>query len=297
MLNRELFSGDEVSLFRVASSRFLFWGGRSGSICLIWVVVLASVLTSWGVSAENLRGVLVVSGRGPELEVIEDLARSFEKAHLGTAVEIKWNKNFRPVDMVKEGEADLAVTGEEEEGLVSTVVAWDGLAVIVNFSNPIKEVTKRDLTALFTRSIRDWVELDEKAEGKVRLIVRPEDQNLTKGFETSLGIDRQLTQGAERIRSDQRVLSRVSGQLDAVGYLSLHAALEAVKYGTSVRILLVDGVEPGNPTILAGTYPLKRPVVFHTVERPSPSAQAFIRFALSPEGRAVLERTYVSAAR
>ncbi|WP_455378501.1 substrate-binding domain-containing protein, partial [Petrachloros mirabilis] len=212
------------------------------------------------------------------------------------AVEIKWNKNFHPVDMVKSGEADLAVTGQEEPGLASTVVAWDGLAVIVNFSNPIKEVTKRDLTALFTGSIRDWIELDEKAEGKVRLILRPDDQNLTKGFETLLGIDGQLPQGAERIRSDQRVLSRVSGQLDAVGYLSLHAALEAVKYGTSVRILLVDGVEPGIPTIRAGTYPLKRPVVFLTMEPPSPLAQAFIRFALSPEGRAVLERTYVSAA-
>jgi len=260
----------------------------------MWTILLVSILASSGVSADDLRGTLVVTGRGPELQTVEELARAFERSHVGTAIDLKWNRNFRPVQLVKSGEADVAVTGQEESGLISTVVAWDGLAVIVNFSNPIKEVTKKDVAALFSGTIRDWSEIDEKAGGKVRLILRSDDQNLTEGFEASLGIDGRLPQEAERIRSDQKVLSRVSGQLDAVGYLSLHAALEAVKYGTSVRMLLVDGVEPGAPTIRAGAYPLKRPVVFQTGEQPSPLAQAFIRFALSPEGKAILEQTYVS---
>lgn len=270
--------------------------GRHRSFYWMWSILLVSILAPLALSAEDLRGTLVVTGRGPELQTVEELAQAFERSHVGTAIDLKWNRNFRPVELVKSGEADVAVTGQKESGLISTVVAWDGLAVIVNFSNPIKEVTKQDVAALFSGAIRDWSQIDEKAEGKIRLILRPDDQNLTKGFEASLGIDGRLPQGAERIRSDQKVLSRVSGQLDAVGYLSLHAALDAVKYGTSVRILLVDGVEPGAPTIRAGAYPLKRPVVFQTGEQPSPLAQAFIRFALSPEGKAVLEQTYVSAA-
>lgn len=244
--------------------------------------------------ADDLRGVLTIAGRGPEQPVIEDLARAFEKSHLGTAIELKWNKNYHVADMVKEGEADLAVTGHSEPGMTSTTVAWDGLAIVVNFSNPIKEVKKSDVASLFSGRIRDWSELDENAGGKVRLVIRPDDQNLTKGFEESLSIVGKMPRDSERARSDQKLLNRVVGQLDAVGYLSLHAASEAVKYGTSVRILIIDGIEPGVPTIRSGAYSLKRPVVFLSKEQSSPLTQAFIRFVLSPTGKQIIERTYVS---
>ena len=243
--------------------------------------------------ADDLRGVLTIAGRGPELPVIEALAKTFEKSHLGTAIELKWNKNYHLSDMVREGEADLAVTGQSEPGMTATTVAWDGLAVVVNFSNPIKEVKKSDVAALFSGKIRNWSELDENAAGKVRLVVRPDDQNLNHGFEESLGIVGNVPRDSERARSDQKLLSRVVGQLDAVGYLSLHAASEAVKYGTSVRILIVDGVDPGAPTIRSGAYQLKRPVIFLTKEQASPLAQAFVQFVLSPTGRQIIERTYV----
>lgn len=244
--------------------------------------------------ADELRGVLTIAGRGPEQPVIEELARAFEKDHIGTAIELKWNKNYHLAKMVKEGDADLAVAGQSEPGMASTTVAWDGLAVVVNFSNPIKEVKKPDVASLFSGTIRKWSELDENAGGKVRLVVRPDDQNLNQGFEESLGIVGKMAQDAERARSDQKLLNRVVGQLDAVGYLSLHAASEAVKYGTSVRILIIDGIEPGAPTIRSGAYSLKRPVIFLTKEQSSPLAQAFIRFVLSPTGKQIIERTYVS---
>ena len=261
------------------------------------VLLLALVCPATVVTADEIRGTLTVVGGGPERPVIEDLALAFEKNHVGTAVEIKWNRHFRLREMVMAHEADLAVAGKDEQGLTATTVAWDGLAVIVNFSNPIKEITRRDVAALFSGTIRNWSELDENAEGTVQLIVRPDDQNLTDGFERSLGIAGRVPKDAKHVRSDQKVLSRVSGQLDAVGYLSLRAALEAAKYGNSVRILLIDGVEPGNPTIQSGQYSVKRPVVFLSHEKPTALAKAFIQFALSSEGQRILGRTYVPAGR
>lgn len=243
--------------------------------------------------AEDLRGSITIVGRGPERPIIEKLAQAFEKLHPGTAIDIKWGRTFRVVDMVGAAEADLAVTGKEEPELSSTIVAWEGIAVIVNFANPVKAVTMQQTVSLFTGAVRDWSELDDKAKGKVRLIVPTDDQNLTDGFERSLGIPGQIPKGAERVRSDQKVLSRVSGQLDAVAYLSLEAALDAMTYGLSVRVLLIDGIEPGKPTVQSGQYKLRRPVVFLTQKQPTPLTQAFVDFARSPEGRRLLDEMYV----
>jgi phosphate transport system substrate-binding protein len=257
-----------------------------------FLLLSASFVATFGM-AEELRGSMTVVGRGPERPVIEKLARAFEKTHIGTAIDIKWNRNLRTADVIKSGEADLAVAGREEAGLMATTVAWDGLALIVNFSNPVNNVTTEQAASLFSGTIREWSELHEKAEGRVRLIVRPDDQNLTDGFERSLNITGRAANAAEPVRSDQAVLSRVSGQLNAVGYLSLNPALEAVTYGISVRILLLDGIEPGKPTVKFGQYKLIRPVMFLTREQHKPLTRAFIEFALSPEGQGILDEMYV----
>lgn len=243
--------------------------------------------------AEELRGAMTVTGTGPERPAIDTLARAFEKAHPGTAVDVKWNRNFQTLAMVSSGKADLAVSGTDNPGLTATPIAWDGIAVIVNFSNPLKEVTSGQLRDLFAGKILSWFDLDKLASASVEVIRRPDDENITAGFETSLGLAGGITKSALELRTDQKVLSRVSGRLGAIGYLSLNSALEAVKFGTPVRILLVNGVEAGEPTVKNGRYPLRRPVLFLAVKRPNPLRDAFTAFALSPEGQRIIGRQYV----
>ncbi len=122
-------------------------------------------------------------------------------------------------------------------------------------------MTREQVASLFSGAIRDWSELDEKANGKIQVILRPDDQNLNDGFAQPLNIVGRMAKNAEHLRSGQQVLSRVSGQQNAVGYLSLQAALDAVTYGVSVRILLINKIEAATPTVQSGQYPLKRPLV------------------------------------
>jgi phosphate transport system substrate-binding protein len=255
--------------------------------------MLMPVLQTMAV-AEELQGSLAVVGRGPERSIIEQVAHAFERTHIGTAVDIRWNRNFPVASMVATGDADLAVGGREEPGLTATTIAWDGLAVIVNFSNPVKQLTKEQVAALFSGGIRDWSELGEKANAKVQVILRPDDQNLNDGFARSLKIVGGMIKNAEHLRSDQQVLSRVSGQLNAVSYLSLHAALDAVTYGVSIRILVINGVEAGTPTLHSGQYPLKRPLVLLMRTAPSRLTRAFIDWVCSSAGQTILGNGYVA---
>ena len=212
-------------------------------------------------------------------------------------MDVKWNRNFRTAGMVKSGKADLAVTGMDDPDLTATTVAWDGIAGIVNFSNPAKEVTAGQLRDLFSGKTGAWLALHERASGNVELIRRPDDRNITAGFQESLGITGGMSKSAQSLRDDQKVLSRVSGRLGAVGYLSLGAALEAVKFGTPVRILLVDGAERGEQTVKNGRYKLRRPVMLLARAGPNRLRDAFVAFTLSPEGQRIIGRQYIRVSR
>jgi phosphate transport system substrate-binding protein len=236
---------------------------------------------------------VVVAGYGPERPVIEKLAHRFEMAHPGSVIDIRWNRNLKAIDMVKAGQADLAVSGTEEPDLVATPIAWDGIAVIVNFANSVKELTKADVAALFSGRVQRWSEVGG-ADTKVQVIWRPPDRNVTDALLQGLGLDAQIPASARVVRADQRVLSTVGGKLAAVGYISLFQALQAQEFGMPIRALLIDGVEPEEPTVRNGRYPLRRPVLLLSQRQTSPTAEAFIQFARSNVGQRILEEVFVT---
>jgi phosphate transport system substrate-binding protein len=238
-------------------------------------------------------GRIVVAGYGPELPVMQDLAGAFEKANPGTAVDFEWDKNVKAVDRVREGAAQVAVTDQEAPDLKATAIAWDGIAVIVNFTNPVAEITSEDVKRLFTGRIRRWTDLNA-TDANVTVIDRTPYDNVKQGFEESLGIVGQMRSEARPARTDQRALSAVSGENSAVSYLSLASALKAQAEGVPIRVLTVDKVDPAEPTVKDGRYKLRRPVLLLTQARPDPVTAAFMAFALSPEGQRLVQSQFVS---
>lgn len=101
--------------------------------------------------------------------------------------------------------------------------------MIVNFTNPVTEVTSQQVAQLFSGQIANWSALHERGAAHVEVIRRPADQHLNEGFERALGINGQTPKAAMVICSDQRVLRHVSGRIGAVSYLSLRAAIDATE--------------------------------------------------------------------
>lgn len=245
--------------------------------------------------AAEVSGNLVVAGNGPESTTIEALARAFEKANPRAYVDVLWDENSKPVEMVKSGQAQFAVTGTEDPALVSTQIAWDGIGVMVHLSNFTKEVTKQDVADIFSGKVRMWSELGGP-ETKILVIDRPRNQNIREAFESQLGITGKITDSAKVIGRDDKVIKTVVGTLpplSAVSYLSLSQGLAVVSGGVAVRLLPVDKVEPEIPTVKDGRYPLRRPVLLLAKKDPHPVAEAFKQFALSPAGQQIIAETYV----
>lgn len=260
-------------------------------------VLLVSVLVATpNANAAEVSGPVVITGHGPERPMIEDLAKAFEKAHSAAYVDIIWSRNAKIVKLVKSGEADLAVAGQPEPGLTSHQIAWDGIAIMINTANSTSEVTTSQVADIFSGKVKYWSELGGP-DDRIRLINRHRTQNLTHYFEHALKIVGQIPATADVVGPEQKATNKVVGTLkpySAVTYMSLTPALKAVRTGAGVRLLPVDRVEPEQPTIKDGRYPLRRPVLLLTRQDVTPTVEAFIAFALSPKGQRIIDRSYTS---
>jgi len=240
----------------------------------------------------GLTGRILIAGYGPELPVVQDLAKAYERLHPGTAIDLEWDSTLRAVHLVKTGEAQIAVTDQPDSALRATQIAWDGIAVIVNFANPVRAVSSAQVKGLFSAQITNWSELDG-ATARVEVIPRTSANNLTSGFQNSLGLTERMAASAPPVRSDQTVLSLVSGGDATVSYISLATALKAQEDGISIHLLTVDQVDPGEATVKNGRYRLRRPVLMLTATQPDPLTESFLSFVRSVDGQQLLRTMFV----
>ncbi|MGQ0810890.1 MAG: substrate-binding domain-containing protein [Nitrospiraceae bacterium] len=242
----------------------------------------------------EVSGSLTIAGNGPESTTMELLARAFEKANPRVYIDVLWEDNSKPIEMVKSGQAHLAVTGGEDPDLLATHIGWDGIAIMVNLSNFTKEVTKQQVADIFSGKVKMWSELGGP-DTKILLIDRPRNQNIRDAFETHLGITGKIADSAKVIGRDEKVIKTVVGTLpplSAVAYLSLNQALSSVTTGVAVRILPVDKVEPEMPTVKDGRYTLRRPVLLLSKKEANSLIDAFRQFTLSDEGQKIVSEIY-----
>lgn len=278
------------SPYEIAKKR----GGMIARALLVLCLAISAAALPLSRAQAEVAGSLTITGNGPEMSMIESLARAFEKANPRAYLDVLWEDNSKPVDMVKSGQAQIAITGAEDPELTATQIAWDGIAVLVNLSNFTKEVTKQEVADIFSGKVKMWSELGGP-DTKILLIDRPRNQNVKDAFESQLGITGKIPESAKLIPRDEKVIKTVVGTLpplSAVAYLSLGQALSAVTSGVAVRVLPIDKVEPEMPTVKDGRYALRRPVLLLSKKEANPMVDAFRQFALSDAGQKIVADTY-----
>lgn len=241
-------------------------------------------------STEELAGAALIVGNGPERYAIEALAKNFEELHPKTSLDFFWHQNARPVEEIRKGEADIAITGRAESDLPSTTVAWDGIAVVTNFANPIEEITREELAKIFSGQLKYWSQVYEDGpEARISLLHRNWNQNIRQPFEQLLGIENHKGIKAKVVEKENATFKAINGDTYSISYVSMGPALQARRDGYGVTLLFVDDIEPEYQTVLDGTYPLRRPVVFVMSPNASSVAQAFLEYVLSPAGQRAIK--------
>jgi phosphate transport system substrate-binding protein len=235
---------------------------------------------------------ILIAGNGPERYFMEILADAFEQRHPSISVDFFWHPNAKPIRTIELGEADIAVTGEEVPSLRSTMIARDGIAVLTNFSNPVKEMPTSQLAKVFSGKLRYWSQVYEEApQSKIVLVNRSTNQNIRQGFEKQLKIPNGISRSAYKAETEQEAITMVSGNLEAVTFVSMSPALRAKEDGVAINLLFIDEIEPEVQTVLDKRYPLQRPVILLTSQQPSADVLDFEQFVLSQEGQRLIKKS------
>lgn len=238
--------------------------------------------------AKELAGNVATDGSTSMQKVINALGESFVGMNPNVNFTYNPTGSSGGIKAVSSGTCDIGLSSralkdeEVNEGLVGTVLAYDGIAMIVNPENPVEDLDLETIAKIYTGEITNWSEIGGN-DAEIVLIGREAGSGTRSGFEEIVGVV-DACQYRQELTSTGDVITAVASNPNAIGYASLASVKDTVK------ALKVAGVAPTEETVKDGTYVIQRPFVLVTkegVER-SETAQAFFDYALSPDANEVL---------
>lgn len=220
-------------------------------------------------------------------KVIGALGEAFE-ADTGITVSYNATGSGAGIQAVFEGRCDIGLSSrrlkdeEKAKGLEETILAYDGIAIIVNSQNPVNGLDLETIAKIYTGEITNWKEVGGN-DRQIVLIGREAGSGTRDGFESITGTEGKCKYRQE-LTSTGDVITSVASNADAIGYASLASVKDTVKAVT------VGGVVPSEETVKNGTYVVQRPFVLVTKKgvKLSESAQKFFDYATSEAANEII---------
>jgi phosphate transport system substrate-binding protein len=233
-------------------------------------------------------GTVSTDGSTSMEKVIGALGESFMEANSGTTFTYNPTGSGSGIQAVSEGRCDIGLSSralkddEKASGLKETTLALDGIAIIVNPQNPVKDLSLEQIAKIYTGEITNWKDVGGEDAEIVR-IGREAGSGTRDGFE-SITETKDACQYRQELTSTGDVITTVSQNPNAIGYASLASIKD------SVKALTVNGVAPTEAAVKDGTYLVQRPFVLVTKEGVSLSetAQKFFDFATSADAASII---------
>ncbi len=263
---------------------------------ILTALTLAAGLTGCAGNQTTAGGTVSTDGSTSMEKVIGALGEVFQNNNKNVKFTYNPTGSGSGITAVSEGRCDIGLSSrslkddEKASGLVETVLAYDGIAVIVNTENPVSELSLEELSKIYTGEITNWSELSG-SDAEIVVIGREAGSGTRDGFESITGT-KDACAYRQELTSTGDVITTVSQNPDAIGYASL------ASIGESVKVLSIDGVTPSEDTVKDGTYKVQRPFVLVTKKDKalSETAQKFFDYATSKEAAEVIAKAGAVAA-
>lgn len=228
------------------------------------------------------KGTVTTDGSTSMEKVIGALGEAYQQE---TGVGFTYNPtgSGSGIKAVQEGRCDIGLSSralkdeEKESGLTETVLAYDGIAIIVNPNNTVEDLSLETIAKIYTGEIKNWSEIGGK-DGEIVLIGREAGSGTRDGFE-SITDTEEKCQYRQELTSTGDVITTVSQNENAIGYASVASVKDTVK------AVKVDGVSPTEETIKDGSYVVQRPFVLVTKTdgKLSDAANKFFEYVTSAD--------------
>ncbi len=257
--------------------------GKIITVCVV-TLMLITALTGCGGAEKKV----ATDGSTSMEKVVSALGEAFESENSDVTFTYNPTGSGTGITAVSEGRCDIGLSSralKDEEiakGLKGTVLAYDGIAVIVNKDNSVADLTIETIAKIYTGEITNWKDVGGD-DAEIVLIGREANSGTRDGFESVVDVEDKCKYRQE-LTATGDVISAVAGNPNAIGYASIASVKDTV---TAIK---VEGVTPSEDTIKDGTYKIQRPFVLVTKEGAelSETAKAFFDFSLSEEAKTII---------
>ncbi|NLP33757.1 MAG: phosphate ABC transporter substrate-binding protein [Clostridiales bacterium] len=238
----------------------------------------------------ELSGTITMSGSTSMEKLANVVAEAFMLEHPGVTVSPEFIGSSAGVEAVIAGTVNIGNASrnlkdtEKEAGAVENIVAIDGIAIIIDKANTVTNLTKDQLTKIYTGEITNWSEVGG-AEQPIVVVGRESGSGTRGAFEEILEIE-DMAKYSNEINSTGGVMAKVASTPGSIGYVSLDVI------NNSVITINLEGVEATADNIKAGNYFLSRPFVMATkgeITEQSELVQAFFEYLNSDDGKSLIE--------
>ena len=256
-------------------------GGSASSTAASSAAASTASSAAASTASGSLSGNVATGGSTSMKNVIAALTEGFAEVEPGITVSYDPTGSGAGITGATDKTLDIGLSSRalkaDETGVTGTTVALDGIAIIVNKSSKVEDLTVDQLKQMFTGEITNWSEVGGD-DGEIVLIGREAGSGTRDGFESIVNV-KDSCKYAQELTATGAVISAVEANPLAIGYASLSAVGEAVKMVT------VGGVACSEETVKDGSYEVQRPFVFVTNKSVtlSEQAQAFFDFATSAD--------------
>ncbi len=256
------------------------------------VVVNAAVTNTGGALPATLSGNLIEDGSTSVQPLAQELATAFMAQYPNVNVTINGGGSGVGIADAEAGKVNIgassaALSATDAKILVGTTICKDAIVIVVNPTNPISKLTKKQVAAIFSGTATNWGAVGGFQGQPIMVYTREVGSGTLTFFDQSFMGKSTMVSTAQTLTSNDLIRQAVASNQNAIGFLSMGYV------DSTVKALPLDGVDPTLANAKNGTYPYVRPFVLCTKGNPTGLAKDFIEYALSSAGQAIAAQDYL----
>jgi phosphate transport system substrate-binding protein len=230
-------------------------------------------------------------------KLVPMLAEEYRATNKQVLFEIAAEGSSTGIAAIIEGSADIGMSSRRAKPteiaaaaakgvqMKPTVVAYDGIAVVVNKANPVSKLTRRQIEQIFTGDVTDWSSVGG-SPGGISLYTRNTASGTYADWQEMAMRKRDYAKSSQKMAGNEQIIAEVARNPAGIGYVGL-----AYTTAPGVKVVAIDGHVPTKAEVLAKRYPFARPTFYYTNGDPTGEAGKFVEFTLGKQGQAIVEKT------
>lgn len=235
-----------------------------------------------------------IVGSSTILPIVKHASKAFHRM-TGIRIVYKGGGSMAGVRAALEGSADIGMVSrshihDEASRLQAHLIGHDGIAVILNTTIPLNEISRQQIVDIFSGTIINWKAFGGK-DMEITVIAKEDGRSTRRLFDNFFNL-KKVVSTAQIIGSNTEAIILVAGDPTAIGYVSIGSAEHAVALGLNLKLLPLDEVPATTENVASEQYPLRRPLNLVTLGKPGKNAGRFIKFIQGEQGQEFVQKNH-----